>query len=206
MELDELRIIALDERESGKLSRISPDVIEQAGIRLRTLYTQAQSIDNFLTERTGELLSEIDSFEGTLEAIVDERFKKILKLSFADIGERVADKEELQKLLPEEREMFEKIRTAIRTCRAELITTGRRPEEAVVPVSSDRMERGKSVDGESAPGGGEYTLIRVLGDIDSFMGVDGQVYTLRREDVVTIPQQNADVLFERNIALNINVG
>ena len=206
MELDELRIIALDERESGKLSRISPDVIEQAGGRLRTLYEQAQSIDNFLTERTGELLSEIDSFEGTLEAIVDERFKKILKLSFADIGERVADKEELNKLLPEEREMFEKIRTAIRTCRAELIVTGRRPEEAPVLVSSVSEARSESAVGEGGAGDAEYTLIRVLDDIDSFMGVDGQVYTLRREDVVTIPQQNAEVLFERNIALNINVG
>lgn len=206
MELDELRIIALDERESGKLSRISPDVMEQAKGRLRTLYAQAQSIDNFLTERTGELLSEIDSFEGTLEAIVDERFKKILKLSFADIGERVADKEELKKLLPEEREMFEKIRTAIRVCRAELITTGRRCEEAPVPVLSGSDEGSETATGVDASGEGEYTLIRVLGDIESFMGVDGQVYTLRREDVVTIPQQNANVLFERNIALNINVG
>lgn len=206
MELDELRIIALDERESGKLSRISPDVMEQAKERLRTLYAQAQSIDNFLTERTGELLSEIDSFEGTLEAIVDERFKKILKLSFADIGERVADKEEIKKLLPEEREMFEKIRTAIRECRAELITSGRRSEEVPVPVSPGSDGGCEKATGVDASGEGDYTLIRVLDDIESFMGVDGQVYTLRREDVVTIPQQNANVLFERNIALNINVG
>ena len=206
MELDELRIIALDERESGKLSRISPDVIDQAGVRLRILYTEAQSIENFLTERTSELLSEIDSFEGTLEAIVDERFKKILKLSFADIGERVADKKELKKLLPEEREMFEKIRTAIRTCRAELITTGRRPEESSVPMSSGTVESSETTAGIGAVGEAEYALIRVLDDIESFMGVDGQVYTLRREDVVTIPQQNANVLFEHNIALNINVG
>jgi DNA replication factor GINS len=206
MELDELRIIALDERESGKLSQISPDVIEQAGERLRTLYTEAQSIENFLTEHTSELLSEIDSFEGTLEAIVDERFKKILKLSFADIGERVADKEELKKLLPQEREMFEKIRTAIRTCRAELIATGRRSQEAPVPESSGTAQGSEVVAANGAVREAEYTLIRVLDDIDSFMGVDGQVYTLRREDVVTIPQQNADVLFEHNIALNINVG
>jgi len=36
------------------------------------------------------------------------------------------------------------------------------------------------------------------------MGVDGRIYDLRREDIVTLPARNADVLCERNIVLKID--
>jgi DNA replication factor GINS len=42
--------------------------------------------------------------------------------------------------------------------------------------------------------------------MDPFMGVDGRIYHLLQEDIVTLPQRNAEVLCERNIVLNINPG
>jgi len=48
-------------------------------------------------------------------------------------------------------------------------------------------------------------LVRVLQDMDTFMGVDGRVYTLSKGDIVTLPERNAAVLTERNIVLNINL-
>jgi DNA replication factor GINS len=45
--------------------------------------------------------------------------------------------------------------------------------------------------------------VRILQEIDPFVGMDGRIYALRKEDVVTLPAWNADVLVERNIALNI---
>jgi DNA replication factor GINS len=48
-------------------------------------------------------------------------------------------------------------------------------------------------------------LVRALEDMDSFMGVDGRIYTLSKGDIVTLPERNAAVLSERNIVLNINL-
>ena len=49
------------------------------------------------------------------------------------------------------------------------------------------------------------TLVRVLDDMESFMGVDGRIYTLSKGDIVTLPERNAAVLSERNIVLNIHL-
>jgi DNA replication factor GINS len=42
--------------------------------------------------------------------------------------------------------------------------------------------------------------------MDAFMGIDGMTYTLEKGDIVMLPERNAEVLVERNIALNMNVG
>ena len=50
-----------------------------------------------------------------------------------------------------------------------------------------------------------YALVHIRADMESFMGVDGRVYALKRGDIVTLPENNADVLCERDIALNIRL-
>ena len=47
--------------------------------------------------------------------------------------------------------------------------------------------------------------LRVLEDMESFMGVDGRIYALSKGDIVTLPERNAAVLSERNIVLNMNL-
>jgi DNA replication factor GINS len=39
--------------------------------------------------------------------------------------------------------------------------------------------------------------------MEPFMGVDGRIYRLKAEDVVTLPSRNAGVLIDRNIALDV---
>jgi DNA replication factor GINS len=51
-----------------------------------------------------------------------------------------------------------------------------------------------------------YTLVRVLADMEPFMGVDGRTYEISTGDILTLPGRNAEVLAERDIVLNINQG
>jgi DNA replication factor GINS len=51
-----------------------------------------------------------------------------------------------------------------------------------------------------------YALVRVLADMEQFMGVDGRTYELVTGDILTLPKRNAEVLAERDIVLNINPG
>ncbi|MDY6764951.1 MAG: hypothetical protein SV377_04575 [Halobacteria archaeon] len=49
-----------------------------------------------------------------------------------------------------------------------------------------------------------YTTVRVLDDLPEFMGTDGRSYSLSKEDVVVLPEKNANVLCEKEAAVKID--
>ncbi len=210
MDFEDIRIIVLDERESGTLTAIPPDIFEKAKHRLSELYEEAKCIDNFLTGRGTDLVQETESIKVTLNDIARERFKKILKIAINQMETRYVDSQELRKMLPEEREMYEDIAAAISRCREELIEGTAQSAEEQRPVvvvekgsvSIDEAEGGSQRSGTSD----EYEIVRILEDIEPFMGTDGRIYSLIKEDIVTLPEKNAQVLYERNIALSIKAG
>ncbi len=115
-------------------------------------------------------------------------------------------------MLEAERVMFRQFVAAIEECRRTLIfgdearivgeETGEvLPAPATMPAPKERRRRAASAGTVAA----EYALVHITQDMDSFMGVDGRVYHLRQGDIITIPERNADVLCERNIALNIRL-
>ncbi len=217
MELEDLRIIVLDERESGKLTPISRDIFKKGQMRLRELYAEAQSIDNFLTDRGSDLMNEIDSLTVTLNDISRERFKKILKMAINQMDTHYVDAQELRKMIPEEREMYDDIHAAIAACRHSLIDGAFAERTKIVPAASSPVSVETVVklplDNEITPveaesldeDGSGYDLVHVFDDIEPFMGTDGRIYSLIKDDLVSLPLRNAQVLYERNIALNIKV-
>ncbi|KAF1078918.1 DNA replication complex GINS family protein [Methanogenium sp. MK-MG] len=221
MELEDLRIVVLDERESGKLTTISRDIFEKGQVRLRELYSEARSVDNILTDRGPGLMNEIDSLTVTLNDISRERFKKILKMAISQMDTHHVDPQDLRKMIPEEREMYDEIHAAIAACRHALIDGASAERatavQAVLPSVSEEMgaaphpdEEITHVDAElpETAGAGHdlvHVLVHVLDDIEPFMGTDGRIYTLVKDDLVSLPLRNAQVLYERNIALSIKV-
>jgi DNA replication factor GINS len=219
MDLDYLRLIILEERDSGRLSEISYETFRDSATYLQELYSEAKSIDHFMTRRGSELIEEIESVTSTLQDISSLRLNKIIKLALVTIQGGKTDKDELKRMLPPEREMYEEILTSVRTCRSRLIEPEMEGMSApVVPVESavsvdypaEEGSSGTKAVAESAPASPEepdgYEPVYISGDIDSFMGLDGRIYTLSKEDIVMLPEKNASVLYGRNIALNIRVG
>jgi DNA replication factor GINS len=41
--------------------------------------------------------------------------------------------------------------------------------------------------------------------MDTFMGVDGRIYSLKKGDIVTLPERNASVLSDRNIVVSLTL-
>jgi DNA replication factor GINS len=199
-----------NERESGKLSDLHQDIFSQGRKLLNGLYREARSIDNFLTDRGRNVLNESVSVEETLQEIMHLRSKKIIKLAVNQTENSYVDRDEIKRMLPAERAMFEEISAAIERCRVELLaveaeweTEADTTEEELPPVAPAADH---PLSGPPAPETGSgYALVRVLEDIDSFMGIDGRIYNLQKEDLITLPEKNAAVLVERNIALNIRV-
>ncbi|KQC05684.1 MAG: hypothetical protein APR53_07055 [Methanoculleus sp. SDB] len=214
--LDELRLIVLNERESGRLSQIRHEAFSGAHKYVEQLYQEVQretpSLDRFLAGRPRDAVSELHSMAETLEEIVTLRCRKILTLAL--YGTENSD--ELKKMLPPERVLFDDVVHAIHQCRDSLI--GSFPaatEEAAdeeeegadetVPESRPAAETRESGDADAPAGEWGYSIVRILEDVEPFMGEDGRVYNLMKEDIVTLPESNAQVLCGRDIALNIRL-
>ena len=221
MDLDYLRLIILEERDSGRLAEISYETFRDSAEYLQELYSEAKekSIDNFSTRRVSELIDEIESVTSTLQDISSLRLNKIIKLALVTVQGGRADKEELKRMLPPEREMYEEILKSVKACRSRMIEPDM--ETLSAPAAVDEipvqvMESGESFlpdagiipEDATAPADEThgYEPVYVSEDIDSFMGLDGRIYTLSKEDIVILPEKNASVLYTRNIALNIRVG
>ncbi|MGC9443325.1 MAG: hypothetical protein ACP5E9_00090 [Candidatus Methanospirareceae archaeon] len=48
--------------------------------------------------------------------------------------------------------------------------------------------------------GEELHIVRILDDLPPFMGIDGRIYKLKREDVIMLPKTNAEILCKRGVA------
>jgi DNA replication factor GINS len=204
VDLEGLRMILLSERESGKLSEIPPDLFEQAFVYLDDLYAQARTLDDPLGEEAGPLIEEITNVREAVREIFHERSGKILSLSMLAVVSHGGDRDEGKRMLPPEKDMFGKVSQAILDCQTTLLA--RDPGRTVPLPAAPPVEHAAVIQAPAAQAIQVYTLVRLLTNVDPFMGVDGRIYHLGKEDVATLPARNAEVLCERNIALNIMLG
>jgi DNA replication factor GINS len=226
MKLDDLRSILLSARETGRLPAIAPATFERGHAELAAITKKVYGIDDPFSEEARELIDETLAIRETLADIFATRSRKILALTMIHAEGHYYDREEVKRMIPPEKAMFEQITAGISQCSEVLLHNAPHTPEAPLPLftgdtgaeepacdEEDAMEPGDT--GESLPrpaapkAAGPIShpcaLVRVLQDMESFMGVDGRVYTLSKGDIVTLPERNAAVLSERNIVLNINV-
>jgi DNA replication factor GINS len=206
MKLDELRIIVLNERETGRLSEMPPDLYEKVREHLKGLQEQVYACRDPLSDQAQTLMEEVAAMRETIRDIFRIRSRKVLSLAALQTESHIADRDEIRKMLPAEREMYDGIARVIDAARQGMVA------EVAPRIEVEVAEpAGTEVPAAADPGCGPVEplpirLVRILQEIDPFVGIDGRVYALRKEDVVTLPARNADVLVERNIALNITPG
>ena len=205
MHLDELRSILLSERETGRLLAIPRDLYNSAEKNLEALLSEVSACDDPFSDRARVLIERVGSIRETLHDLFMLRSEKILALARTQEEGQYVERDELKRMLPEEREMFDSVMLAISHSRCRLIPVPAAGAGVSRVEAAAEAERCAAVL-EAQPAGADYVLSRVLSDMEPFMGVDGRIYQLLGEDVVTLPLRNAEVLCERNIVLNINPG
>ncbi|MEN6611147.1 MAG: hypothetical protein ABFC24_09900 [Methanoregulaceae archaeon] len=208
MELEELRIILLSERESGRLTVIPPDLYQKARESIARMYAEVCAIDDPLSDDARRLIEATQSMRETVQEILSTRARKIVTLALVQLEGGYIDRDEVKRMQAEEREMFDLTTHALDECRRVLLKGERTEIPIPAPgeeVSCEEIASAVPVP-EPAPKQGisGYDLVRALADIESFLGIDGRVYDLRKEDIALLPKRNADVLVSRNIALNMN--
>jgi len=208
MHLEELRTLLLSERETGRLTGVPPEIFESTKKELAELTSDVYANEDPFSDRTRVLIERASSIRETMQDLFRIRAEKILALAASHIEGQLAEKDELKKMLPIERGMFDSVTSAISHARCELVDTSHEKAPAMHPgkvspcISGEPGEMGEDFANEDAPVAGQgYVLARVLDSMEPFLGVDGRIYHLEKEDIVTLPKRNAEVLHERNIVI-----
>ena len=217
--LDDLRSILLSERETGRLTAVAPDLFEKGHAELASLIAKVYAFEDPLSEEARSLIEETLAIKETLRELFAIRSRKILALTIMHAEGNYYDRDEVKKMVPGEKEMFETVTASIEQCKGILLhQVPHRPKIIGPPETGKSDEPELEQDEDSVSGTGlhatpatntplspQCVLVRVIEDMESFMGVDGRIYALSKGDIVTLPERNAAVLSERNIVLNMNL-
>ncbi len=226
MDFEDLRNI-LSREQKSKLAKLEPDFYGGVRAYLDGLREEQQTAPGMEAQL---LADELETAENRLQRIFELRVGKIVNLASSHIlAEIKGIKQDMDAMTPVERDMYDSVLVAVRKGWSDIesAVTGRstlpatediRSEELVEPVE-DVDERAKDVSEERedltiAPadhedhGNGnlsDYTVVRVLRDVPTFMGADSHHYTLAKNDVVILPNLNANVLCKRRVVLPVTI-
>ena len=226
MLLDEIRTILLEERDSGELTTISPDLFLKTSNGIKSLQQEVYAFEDPFSDEARLLIEKVASLRTTIEELFKIRTDKIVGLATSQAEGSYIEREELRALIPAELEMFNQIVGAIRQCRSQLIewkawggfnvrgdtAGGVQIHDACAPEdeSGDIRADGDIVSDPDIKSQSDapfvYDIVQALSSMEPFMGIDGRTYELMVGDILTLPSRNAQVLVERDIVLNIHPG
>lgn len=210
MDIEQLWDILYKERTMASLQELPSDFCEEVGEYMARLKAELEEAD----ERRGELVEdEIRNARMKVEDIVRRRIGKLVKL--ASSGSRASPKG----MLAVEQQIFEALRCQVDEGKERLLALmfGER-EEQLDEGPSEKQEQQeqqhhekdqapskwhmfKSTEPSAAPAGAEaLQMVRILDDLPTFMGTDGRIYKVKREDVIMLPKTNAEILCNRGVA------
>lgn len=210
MNLDELRSVRDEERESGTLQPLRPSFYADARTFIEEIRDErdqqaADSDDPFSDPAVARLTDRLESAEDVLESIFENRIAKLLKHAATAVA---GDDGDPPSLTNEERELYTTMVTAIReTKRAALegepAATGAAAaphSEGSTPASAaDEAPAGAGTDTDPV----ERLTVRVTEDVGTILGIDEREYELKPGDVVSLPLENARALIEREAAVAV---
>lgn len=203
------------------------DVASYVGdLKERRERAAAEADDPFGSEEVSRLTDEIETAEEVAEAIYERRVGKIVKqasLAAAGMGGDVDG------LTSEERKLYDDLVDRITENKDRVLavldgesaptdateTTEERadptpepsestPEPPEPPTEERDVEEptpaADATGGSSDETDDDRTTLRITDDVGEILGVDDRVYDLTAEDVVTLPEENAEPLVEREAA------
>ncbi|MCQ1539148.1 DNA replication complex GINS family protein [Methanocalculus taiwanensis] len=198
---DRVRSILFDERASGVLTEIPPDLYVKVHEEIELMYKELYDSGDPLSDRSQDMIRQVESFKSYIQEIFSIRTGRIIELALAKGNGDTIDREVRRMMIAEEQALFDSVAKAVQHARAELIDP--RSRKPTLIVETEIPEHEEEAEDDVAPRG--LSLIRLIAPIEPFMGIDGRTYALQNEDVIYLPSPNATVLCDRNIALNIRI-
>ncbi|MHC1611532.1 MAG: DNA replication complex subunit Gins51 [Candidatus Methanospirareceae archaeon] len=188
MDIELLGAILRREKETGSLQELPVGFCEDVRNYLESLEAEKKGADGRWSEHVED---EIRSARMKVEDIISRRVGKIVKL--ASSGMRTPPKG----MLEEEERLFEDVRDHVEEGKKRLfaLMLGEKGGE------EEKEPSWHKTDAEPLPPRDEELhIVRILEDIPTFMGTDGRIYRVKREDVIMLPKTNAEILCKRGVA------
>lgn len=197
MNLEDLRLIQANERRSQRLQALEPDFYKRAMAYINELDDSKRRADD---AKVAMIDNELQSARRVIDDIFKRRLGKIVKMaSTRAFGLDIYPEGATQ----EERKIFERLVSLIQEGKSEILGSVLQSRTTKTEKTSKRTESSLL---KRRDIGEEFTVVRILKDIPTFMGTDGRSYQLSEEDVVVLPKANAKALCDRHVAVAIKVG
>jgi len=200
MDIEQLREILSKEKDTGSLQELPGDFCEDVGNYIKTLKDEEGEADERWREHVE---AEIRSAIGKVEDIIRRRMGKIVKL--ASSGTKMPPKG----MLEEEERIFESVKSYVEEGKERLFALMLGEKEGESEGKGEEVKEQKEPSwnilktAEPIPAKDrdeELHIVRILEDIPTFMGTDGRIYKVKREDVIMLPKTNAEILCKRGVA------
>ena len=211
MDIEKLWEILYRERNTASLQELPERFCEDVKDYIARLETEKRKADE---TRKGFLEDEMRNARMKIEDIIRRRIGKIIKL--ASSGMDTPPKG----MLNVEREMFQAVKSQVEEGRARIFAyIFRKPalirnepqkqEEKHTLTDTEHYNENDNEDNVNNNEHGnqyEYDIVRVLENIPTFMGTDGRIYKVGKEDVIMLPKTNAEILCNRGVAMRFGAG
>ena len=225
MNIERLWEILYKERSSPLLQELPQNFYEEVRDYIRRLEQEKEKADD---TRKAFIEDEIRSARAKIEDIFRRRIGKIVKMASA--GAKTCPKG----LTPDEKAIFEGVASCVEEGRKRIMRAifGETKDEKKESVDVKQLAEQESVSEhakEAASGDAgaadatdemavanrdatanaavmeKLCVVRMLESVPAFIGVDGRVYKVRREDVLTLPKDNAEILCKKGVAVQLSV-
>lgn len=230
MDVEKLWEILYKERSSPLLQELPQNFYEEVRNYIRNLEQERESAND---TRKAFIEDEIRSAKAKIEDIFRRRIGKIVKVASSGaetppkgltpaeraIFEGVAScieegrKRIMRAIFGEEREEKEDESNPHAAARAVVAAEAVGVSVKSLPERTSEAKVGRQI-GTAAEAAGEvaatnapadFYVVRMLESVPAFIGIDGKVYKVRREDVLTLPKDNAEILCKKGVAVQIKV-
>ena len=226
MELSEIQAAKSKERQKSDLQHLADGFYEDAGEFVRSLREEREELsdsvdDPFSNTDIQELTDTISVARESITAIHERRMGKIVKRASLAAAGMPANEDGLT---AEEKDLFDNLVDQLENSREDILANldaappaqpdvGDKEEDQADPTpspedssessSSDESDgqEPESVGDKAVDDGVPWQCVQVLTDVGEIFGVDEREYDLQEDDVVTLPEANAEALVGKDAAM-----
>lgn len=188
MTLRDLRVQTFKERKEGRLTKLPATFykrLEILEIQIREII--GESKDN--NQRLEKANADVRKFSDMKLELHKNRERKLTDLAREKVNGQNPNMENIH---PSENEYLISLCTVIEKHRANTLLNK-------IPIDNSILKEKKIESGEKTikkiePQNDEYLEIKVLEDLPTFTGMDAKNYSLKNNDIVSIPKYNARML------------
>ena len=198
-----LRKIQQAEKSSPQLTQIHREFYTDVRMFLDRLYKRLE--EEKKPQKKMLIAEECQNIEKIITNISEQREKKIV---LAAVAKARGGSPNIKPLLDEEKALFDVLYKDIVSFRKQLFSSEDQQTEPSIgrkqETSSSQSEQKGSKPKREEKGKNTHPILRIVEDIPSFVGTDNKTYTLYKADIVSLPEDLAKMLINRNVAIQVN--